>query len=121
MAKPKKTRSIRFDQFTKQLDETGIAELQPVELNGDGDKIYIRLGVGIDVDATNEFMERLNAMDTAEEAAQVILGEHPSITADEQIELMEKNGFNCAQLVALWGSATADMRDEMGKLRPRKS
>lgn len=124
MAKPQKTRPIRFDQFKQQLDEVGIKELEVVELNGDGDRIYLRLGVGIDVEETQEFMEKVQGCETEKEAVLEILGHHPTISAEEQYELFHENNPHeeaDAQLIALWGAATGDMRDRMGKLRPKRS
>ena len=124
MAKPQKARPIRFDQFRKQLEEVGVNELQEVELDGDGSKIYIRLGVGVDAEATNRFMERFQEAETLEDTALEILGHHPDRTAQEQYDLLHEKwpGEDTdAQLIALWSTATNDMRERMGKLRPRRS
>lgn len=120
MAKPIKKRPIRMDQFVKQLEDAGIDELEQVEI-AQGEVVYIRLSVGIDVEKTQEFMERVQATDTAEEAALVILGEHPSVSAEDQLQKVHDAGWTDEQLIALWGASSAAMRDEMGKLRPKRS
>lgn len=120
MAKPNKKRPIRMDQFVKQLEDSGINELEEIQVTKD-DSVWIRLGVGVEVEKTMEFVERVQATDTAEEAALVILGEHPTFTAEEQRDKVIAAGWTDEQLVALWAAATSDMRDEMGKLRPKRS
>lgn len=120
MAKPQKNRPIRFDQFKKQLSESGIDELQEIELAQD-EVVYIRLGVGIDVEATQEFMERVREAETEDEACLEILRHHPGHDAQEQLDRVKAAGYTGAELIALWGAATADMRDRMGKLRPKRS
>ncbi len=120
MAKPTKKRPIRMDQFVKQLEEAGIEDLETVEVSQD-ESVYIRLGVGVDIEKTEAFMDKIRASDSGEETALVILGEHPTISAEEQREKLHTAGWKDEQLIAVWGAATADMRDTMGKLRPKRS
>lgn len=120
MAKPTKKRPIRMDQFVRQLEESGIDELEEVQVSKD-ESVWIRLSVGLEIEKTQEFIERVQATDTAEEAALVILGEHPTISAEEQREKVLAAGWTDEQLVALWGASSSAMRDEMGKLRPKRS
>lgn len=112
-------KTIRMDQFVKQLDEVGVGELQKVEVSKDS-AIWIKLGVGIDGEGLMEFRNKVLKSDTSEEAALEILGHHPSISAEDQLKTYLDAGFESDQLVALWLSAGEAMRDELGKVRPKK-
>lgn len=120
MANDKKLRPIRFDQFKKQLEELGIADLQEVQMGPDA-KIFMRLGSGIDRDDDDEFIDRLRAADTSKDAAMVVLDYYPEATAEEQWQIFEEAGGTADQLATLYGSATVDQQERLGKLRPRRS
>ena len=115
-----KMRPIRFDQFQKQLEEIGISNLQEVQLSAE-ESIFIRLGNSIDSEDEEDFQNRLvNAADTRD-ACLVILDYYDKATAEEQMDLYESHGGTPDQLAALFGSATADQKDRLGKLRPRRA
>ena len=116
----KKNRKIRFDQFEKQLEEVGITDLQEVTLSQD-ESVFMLLGVGVDVEKINGLRDRVESAETSEEAAIAILDYHPDLSGEEQFEILTRHGKTADKLIALWSAATADMRDEMGKLRPKKS
>lgn len=119
MAKPQKRRPIRMDQFVKQLDEVGVTDLQAVELNQDT-TVYMLLGVGVDVEKVMGLRDRVQTAETSDEAAEAILDYHPERSGEEQLAMVKEAGWTSDQIVALQGAATADMRDEMGKLRPKR-
>lgn len=116
MALPK----IRMDQFVKQLEEIGVDDLQPIEV-AQGVQVWIKLGVGLDVEEAQGFNKRVQASETSEEAALEILGHHSSISAEAQLQTVLDNGWTAAHLVAIWGAATATQREEMGKVRAKRS
>jgi hypothetical protein len=120
MAKSK-DRTIRFDQFKKQLADVDVDALQRVELSRDSE-IFIRLGVNLggDDDEFREFMAGVEASDDPEEICMIILGFHEGTSAEEQWKKFEDAGGKAHELVALWGTATAARREELGKLRPRR-
>ncbi|QEP08733.1 hypothetical protein [Glutamicibacter sp. ZJUTW] len=114
------SKSIRMDQFVKQLDEVGVGELQKVEVSKDS-AVWIKLNVGIDSADIKAFHDKVMAADTSEEAALEILNHHPSISAEDQLKTYLDAGYTTDQLVAVWAAAGASMRDEMGKVRPKRS
>lgn len=118
----KKKRAIRMDQFVKQLDEIGISDLQEVELDGET-SVFMLLGVGVDIEKSMDVRARVDAAENADEAAEAILDYHPDpeITGLVQLQRVKDAGWKPDQIVALWGVASADMREEMGKLRPKRS
>jgi|GEM_PF-3951809 len=122
MAKTPKIRSVRFDQFKKQLAEVDVDSLQRVELSAEA-AVYIRLGLNLGGDdgEFRDFMGGIEAADDAEQIAMLVLGYYPDASADEQWATFEAAGGEAHELVALWGASTAARRDELGKLRPRRS
>lgn len=116
----KKLRPIRFDQFTKQLEEVGVGNLQEIQLSKE-DSIWIRLGNSIDADDADEFDAKLRACDTSEEVAMLVLGYKPDVDAEDQWDLFVSHGGTADRLAALYAAATADQAEQLGKLRPRRS
>jgi len=122
MAKPQKARPIRLDQFRKQLEDSGVNDLQEIQLGpGDDDKVFVRLGFDVDSEKLEEFMNRVNAAEDSESAALVILDYHDELTAEDQLARVRESDYSFAELVAAWGSATGELRERMGKIKPRRS
>ncbi|RZU61738.1 hypothetical protein [Zhihengliuella halotolerans] len=118
--KTPRARVIRFDQFEQQLEETGIGNLQEVQLSKD-ESIWIRLNIGFDQDDLDEFQRRLRDCDESRDAALVILDYKDGVTAEEQLEKFENHGGTPDKLAALFASATAQKQEDLGKIRPRRS
>ena len=120
MAKMQPTKPIKFNQFKQQLEEVGVNELQALQFGtGPDETIYLRLGVGIELDETEAFRSRVDQAESELEAATEILSHHPTLTAEEQLEIAHSHGATNSEIVAVWATATAEMRERMGKLRPR--
>lgn len=120
MAKNNGLRPIRFDQFKDQLEEVGIGNLQEVMLTKD-ESIWIRLGNSIDEEDADEFQARLRGAANSEECALIVLDYYPKATAEEQYALFKSHGGTADKLATLYGAATIDQQERLGKLRPRRS
>lgn len=120
MAKNPGLRPIRFDQFKEQLEEVGIGNLQEVQLSKE-DSIWMRLGNSIDEEDADDFQARLRGAADSKECAMVVLDYYPKATAEEQFALFESYGGTADKLATLYGAATLDQQERLGKLRPRRS
>lgn len=126
----KKLRPIRFDQFAQQLEEVGIGNLQEVQLSKT-ESIYVRLGNSIDTDDADDFQSRLRSADESEDVAKIVLDYYPATTDPDEYEDGERgeaqwqtfvqHGGTADKLAALWSAATADQKERLGELRPRRS
>ena len=120
MAKNNGMRPIRFDQFKDQLEEVGIGNLQEVQLSKE-DSVWIRLGNSIDEDDADDFQARLRGAANSLECAMIVLDYYPKATAEEQWALFESHCGTADKLATLYGAATIDQQERLGKLRPRRS
>lgn len=130
MAKNPKSRAIRFDQFSEQLEEVGVSNLQEVQMAKDV-SVYIRLGNSIDQGDADEFQARIRSSETSEDVAKVVLDYYPATTdpdeydegerGEAQWQTFTEHGGTADRLAALFSSATADQQERLGKLRPRRS
>lgn len=116
---PARNRPIRYEEFSKQLDEVGAGNMQEVQLSAD-ESIWIRLGNGIDAPDQDEFMERIQAAEGSRETAIIVLDYHAGTTGEQQLELFEKHGGTPDRLAALWAAATRDQAERLGKLRIKR-
>lgn len=119
MAKQTKRSPIRFDQFTKQVEEAGVENLQEIQMSKE-ESIFIRLGNGIDADDQVEFEQRMEDAEDSKEVAMIVLDYYDGATAQEQWEIFEKHGGTADRLGILFASASEDQRQRMGKIRPRR-
>lgn len=129
MAKPEKLRPIRFDQFNKQLEEVGINNLQEVQMSKDV-SVYIRLGNSIDTEDTDEFEDRIRDAEDSEEVAKIALDYYPETSDPDKFEPLERgevqweifkeHGGTADKMAALWSASTAEQRERLGKLRPKR-
>lgn len=110
---------IRYDEFSKQLDEVGISNMQEVKLSETA-SIWMRLGNGIDAPDQEEFLERINNAEGTRETAIIVLDYHPGTTGEEQLAVFEQYGGTPDRLAALWAAATRDQAERLGKLKVRR-
>lgn len=123
-----KHRKVRLDQFRKQLDEVGIGELQEVEIAKEV-SVFIRLGVSVESnEETEEFAKRVDDAANSRDLAVVLLDYYPAegnendgTAGAAQLETLEEHGGTADVLAALWAASTQAAREELGKLRPRRS
>jgi hypothetical protein len=114
-----KLRPVRLDQFKEQLDDVGAGDLLPVNLAKD-ETVYIRLGFSLERDDQDEFLDRIQSSKTPDEAALVMLDYNPDEDAETALKRVHAAGHTSGTLMALFGSATADLRERVGNLRPRR-
>ncbi|MGC0270811.1 hypothetical protein ACPROK_14720 [Glutamicibacter soli] len=119
MAEPTR-RVVRMDRFKKQLAENvGTDELLPIEIGKD-ERVYIRLGFQVeDTPDFQDFMKRLQTASPGDESAMVILGEHPELSGEEQLEKWKAAGYTTDDLALVFGAETQEYKDSLGKFRYR--
>lgn len=120
MANNQKLRPVRLDQFKAQLDDVGVSDLLPIDLGKDQPNVYMRLGVAFDRDDQDDFMRRMRESTTPDEAALVMLDYNPDEDAEAALERVKEAGYTSDTLAALFASATADLQERLGNLRPRR-
>lgn len=129
MAKNERLRPIRFDQFEKQLEEVGINNVQEVQMTKEV-SVYIRLGNSIDAEDTDDFELRMADAGDSEEVAKIVLDYYPETTdpdefeplerGEKQWEIFKEHGGTADKMAALWAASTAEQRERLGKLRPKR-
>ena len=116
-----KRRRIRADRFRTQLAENvlGPDGLVEVEVNGDGDCVYIRLPLLLP--DGDPYPDQLNNARTADDpdraVALVVLGHHPDRTAEDQLDLWLRSGNTLTDLAAIFAVETQDARERLGNFR----
>lgn len=117
-SKNNRRRRVRMDRFKAQLAEAVIGEDSLLEVEvGEDEAVVMRLPVLLP--EGDDYQERVAnaAGDSGRAAALLILGYHPTRSAEEQLDVWESAGYTTDDLAAVFGAETNAARERLGNFR----
>ena len=121
MAKAKK---INVAAFERQLAENVIGDdsLKELEVNAD-QSVWIKVPISLD-DATDSPFEEMRSKiqacgDDQDAAALVVLGGHPTVSSQEQLDIWKATGRSAGLLMQMWAIVTRETLQNLQDFRYR--
>lgn len=108
-------RKVNAAAFAKQMNEAVIGTDSLVEVPVDlAETASVWIKVPYNLDEGDDYAQRVARCATSEEMAMVILGEHPTLTAEEQWQTWTNAGHDAKLLINIVGSEK-EAAEERGK------